>query len=73
MGQAGDNGPQSDRHRPHPPEPWSATWTNLAFRLVEGYSPASAARARGIITPPEICDAIRKAATTAGTHINLRN
>ena len=25
------------------------------------------------ITPPEICDAIRNAATTAGTLINLRN
>jgi hypothetical protein len=25
------------------------------------------------ITPPEICDAIRKATTTAGTLINLRN
>jgi hypothetical protein len=26
-----------------------------------------------VVTPPEICDAIRKAATTAGTLINLRN
>ena len=25
------------------------------------------------VNPPEICDAIRKAATTAGTLINLRN
>jgi|tagenome__1003787_1003787.scaffolds.fasta_scaffold20778525_1 hypothetical protein len=25
------------------------------------------------VTAPEICDAIRKAATTAGTLINLRN
>ncbi|MGA7996742.1 MAG: hypothetical protein WCA28_17805 [Bradyrhizobium sp.] len=38
-----------------------------------GYSLASATGARGIVTPPEICDAIRNAATTAGTLINLRN
>jgi hypothetical protein len=38
-----------------------------------GYSLVSATGARGVINPPEICDAIRNAATTAGTLINLKN
>jgi hypothetical protein len=37
------------------------------------YSLASAIGTWDGITPPEICDAIRNAATTAGTLINLRN
>lgn len=45
----------------------------VSFSMSEGYSPASAIGTRGGITPPEICDAIRNAATTAGTLINLRN
>ena len=46
---------------------------NSDFSGIGDYSLASATGARGIVTPPEICDAIRKAATTAGTLINLRN
>ena len=37
-----------------------------------GYSAAISTGVRDI-TPPEICDAIRNAAITAGTLINLRN
>jgi hypothetical protein len=40
---------------------------------VGGYSLAIAIGAVRGVTAPEICDAIRKAATTAGTLINLRN
>jgi hypothetical protein len=37
------------------------------------YSLAICADAEWNITPPETCDAIRNAATTAGTLINLKN
>jgi hypothetical protein len=37
------------------------------------YSLASSTGVVRDITPPEICDAIRNATTTAGTLINLRN
>jgi len=37
------------------------------------YSLASSTGVVRSITPPEICEAIRNAATTAGTLINLRN
>jgi hypothetical protein len=63
----------------HTDEPWSRPSRvtraigNSDFSMGAGYSLASATGARGIITPPEICDAIRNAATTAGTLINLRN
>jgi hypothetical protein len=40
---------------------------------IAGYSLAISIGAGRDVTPPEICDAIRKAATTAGTLINLRN
>jgi len=43
------------------------------YRRDKGYSPALCITGGTGITPPEICDAIRKAATTAGTVINLRN
>ena len=38
-----------------------------------GYSLAISTGAVREVTPPEICDAIRNAATTAGRLINLRN
>jgi hypothetical protein len=38
-----------------------------------GYSLAIATGAGADVTPPEICDAIRNATTTAGTLINLKN
>jgi hypothetical protein len=37
------------------------------------YSLASSTGVGRDITPPEICDAIRNAATTAGTLISLKN
>jgi hypothetical protein len=53
---------QGTRIRPDPADPTCA-----------GYSLAISIGAARDVTPPEICDAIRKAATTAGTLINLRN
>ena len=61
--------PECPGARAVPPE----RWANSDFSMGAGYSLASATGARGIVTPPEICDAIRNAATTAGTLINLRN
>jgi hypothetical protein len=55
----------------------SSEWLDLPrvgdFDWIPGYWFAICVDTVRDITPPEICDAIRNAATTAGTLINLRN
>jgi hypothetical protein len=60
-------GRDSGRVRPGEIDP-TRWWIGLT-----GYSLASSAGVGRDITPPEICDAIRNAATTAGTLISLKN
>jgi len=78
IGQAEGRRP-TDYLQAHQSVPWSRpsrvtrAMGNSDFSGIGDYSLASATGARGIVTPPEICDAIRNAATTAGTLINLRN
>jgi len=47
--------------------------TKVGLARPAGYSPASSIGAVRGNTPPEICDAIKNATTTAGRLISLRN
>jgi hypothetical protein len=62
------------KHEPEGHRKWVACPADLG-RVSEPmvYSPAICTCAGRRIPAPEICDAIRKATTTAGTLINLRN